>query len=202
MKNKVLMGLAAIAMVAVLSSCGKKPQTEIDATNAAITAAQTAEAAVYVPDEFAALQDSMKTVMADITAQESKLFKNFGTAKTKLASTLTLADKVAADAATRKEEVKSEADTLMTALKTVIDENGTLMKKAPRGKEGAAVLNAMKTDMSAIEASVTEAQGLIDNGTYMDALNKLKAAKEKADGINTELKDAIEKVTGKRPGGK
>jgi uncharacterized protein YicC (UPF0701 family) len=202
MKNKVLMGLAAIAMVAVLSSCGKKPQTEIDATNAAITAAQTAEAAVYVPDEFAALQDSMKNVMADITAQESKLFKNFGTAKTKLASTLTLADKVAADAATRKEEVKSEADTLMTALKSVIDENGVLMKKAPRGKEGAAVLNAMKTDMSAIEASVTEAQGLIDNGTYMDALNKLKAAKEKADGINTELKDAIEKVTGKRPGAK
>ena len=40
MKNKVLMGLAAIAMVAVLSSCGKKPQVEIDATNAAITEAQ------------------------------------------------------------------------------------------------------------------------------------------------------------------
>jgi len=28
----------------------------------------------------------------------------------------------------------------------------------------------------------------------MDALNKIKAAKEKADGINTELKDAIAKV--------
>jgi hypothetical protein len=200
MKNKVLMGLAAIAIVAVLSSCGKKPQAEIDATNAAITAAQTAEAAVYVPDEFAALQDSMKAIMANITAQESKLFKNFGATKTELASTLTLADKVAADAAARKEEVKTEADTLMTNVKAVIVENGVLMKRAPRGKEGAAVLNAMKTDMSAIEASVTEAQGLIENGTYMDALNKLKAAKDKADGINTELKDAIEKVTGKRPG--
>ena len=44
MKNKVLMGLAAIVMVAVLSSCGKKPQAEIDATNAAIEAAKTAEA--------------------------------------------------------------------------------------------------------------------------------------------------------------
>ncbi len=202
MKNKVFMGLAAIAMVAVLSSCGKKPQVEIDATNAAITAAQTAEAAVYVPDEFAAVQDSMKSIMTEVQAQESKLFKNFGDVKTKLASTLTLANKVAVDAAAKKEEVKTEVDTMMTNIKAVIDENGTLMKKAPRGKEGAAVLEAMKTDMATVEASVTEAQSLYDQGTYMDALNKLKAAKEKADGINTELKDAIEKVTGKRPGGK
>jgi len=36
-------------MVAFLSSCGKVPQTEIDATNAAIAAAQAAEANVYVP---------------------------------------------------------------------------------------------------------------------------------------------------------
>jgi hypothetical protein len=202
MKNKLLMGLAAIVMVAILSSCGKKPQVEIDATNAAIDAAKTAEAAVYVPEEFAAVQDSMKAIMADIQVQESKLFKNFGTAKTKLASTLTFANKVAVDAAAKKEEVKQEVDSLMTNIKAVITENGELMKKAPRGKEGAAVLAAMKTDMSAIEASVSEAQGLYDQGTYMDALNKITAAKEKADGINTDLKDAIEKVTGKRPGGK
>jgi uncharacterized protein YicC (UPF0701 family) len=202
MKNKLLMGLAAIVMVAILSSCGKKPQVEIDATNAAIDAAKTAEAAVYVPEEFAAVQDSMKAIMADIQVQESKLFKNFGAAKTKLASTLTFANKVAVDAAAKKEEVKQEVDSLMTNIKAVITENGELMKKAPRGKEGAAVLAAMKTDMSAIEASVSEAQGLYDQGTYMDALNKITAAKEKADGINTDLKDAIEKVTGKRPGGK
>lgn len=202
MKNKVLLGLAAIAMVAILSSCGKKPQAEIDATNAAITAAQTAEAAVYVPAEFTAVQDSMKAVMADITAQDSKLFKKFGPSKAKLASTLTLANKVAADAAAKKDEVKKEVETLLTDTKAVCDENVTLMKKAPRGKEGAAVLEAMKTDMSAIDASCTEAQGLYDKGTYMDAYNKIKAAKDKADGINTELKDAIAKVSGKKPAAK
>jgi len=198
MKNKFLLGLAAIAMVAVLSSCGKKPQAEIDATNAAIAAAQTAEAAVYVPAEFTAVQDSMNAIMADITAQDSKLFKKFGPSKAKLASTLTLANKVATDAAAKKEEVKAEVTTLLTDTKAVCDENVTLMKKAPRGKEGAAVLEAMKTDMSAIDASCTEAQDLFDKGNYMDALNKIKAAKDKADGINTELKDAIAKVSGKK----
>jgi hypothetical protein len=198
MKNKVLMGLAAIAMVAFLSSCGKVPQVQIDATNAAIAAAQTAEAAVYVPAEFTAVQDSMKAIMADVEAQKSKLFKKFGPAKLKLDATLALATKVAANAAVKKEEVKKEVETVMTEIKAVIEENKTLITKAPRGKEGAAVLEQIKTEMATIEGSVVEAQGLYDKGTYMDALNKVKAAKERAVGINTELKDAIAKVKGRK----
>jgi len=197
MKNKVLMGLAAIAMVAFLSSCGKVPQAKVDATNAAITAAQTAEAAVYVPAEFTAVQDSMKAINAAIEVKKSKLFKKFGPIELKLDATLAQAQKVATDAVAKKEEVKKEVETTMAAVKTTMEENATLMKKAPRGKEGAAVLEAMKTDMAAIEASVAEAQASYDKGTYMDALNKIKAASDKANGINTELKDAIDKVKGK-----
>jgi len=198
MKNKVLMGLATVAMVAFLSSCGKVPQAQIDATNAAIEAAKTAEAAVYVPAEFAAVQDSMNAITADVEAQNSKLFKKFGPAKLKLDATLALANQVAANAAVKKEEVKKEVETLMTEIKTVIEENKTLMTKAPRGKEGAAVLEQIKTEMTTIEGSVVEAQGMYDKGTFMDALNKVKAAKERAVGINTELKDAIAKVKARR----
>ncbi len=196
MKNKIFMGIAAVAMVAVLSSCGKKPQVEIDATNTAIEAAKTAEAAVYVPTEFAAVQDSMTAIMADVAAQESKLFKKYGPAKLKLVATLDLAKKVATDAAAKKEEVKKEAEASLAGIKTVLDENKTLMTKAPRGKEGAAVLEQIKTESAGIEASVAEAQGLFDKGTYMDALNKIKAATVSANNINTELKDAIAKVKG------
>jgi len=146
MKNKVLMGLAAIAMVAVLSSCGKVPQAEIDAANAAIAAAQTAEANVYVPTEFAAVQDSMNAINAAVEAQKGKLFKKFGPIKEKLTATVTLANKVAADAATKKEEVKAEVTSLMASIKTVLDENKTLITKAPRGKEGAAVLEQIKSE--------------------------------------------------------
>ncbi len=197
MKNKVLMGLAAIAMVAFLSSCGKVPQAKVDATNAAIAAAQTAEAAVYVPAEFAAVQDSMKAINAEIEVQKSKLFKKFGPVTIKLDETLAAANKAATDAVAKKEEVKKEVETSLAAVKAVIEENKTLITKAPRGKEGAAVLEQIKTEMTTIEASVAEAQGLFDKGSYMDALNKVKAANERATGINTELKDAIAKVKGK-----
>jgi predicted small lipoprotein YifL len=194
MKNKVLLGLAVIAMVAVLTSCGKKPQAEIDAATAAIEAAKTAEAAVYVPAEFAAVQDSLNAVMADITAKESKLFKNFKGETAKLASVLTLANTVAANAATKKEEVKAEAANLMTAIKTVIEENGKLIPKLPRGKEGAAVIEQIKADAATVDTSVVAAQGLFDKGSFMDALNKIKAAKEKAEGLNTEVKEVLTKA--------
>jgi predicted small lipoprotein YifL len=194
MKNKVLMGLAVIAMVAVLSSCGKKPQAEIDAANAAIEAAKTAEAAVYVPAEFAAVQDSMNAVVADITAKESKLFKNFKGETAKLANVLTLANTVAANAATKKEEVKAEAANLLTGIKTVIDENVKLIPKLPRGKEGAAVIEQIKAEVASVDAAVVEAQGLFDKGSYMDALNKVKAAKEKAEGLNAEVKEVLTKA--------
>jgi len=194
MKNKVLMGLAAIMMVAVLSSCGKKPQAEIDAANAAIEAARTAEAAVYVPEEFSALQDSLNAVMAAITAKESKLFKNFTLETEKLAQVATLASTVSASAATKKEEVKAEAANLLTAIKAVIEENAKLIPKLPRGKEGAEVIEQIKADVATVDAAVVEAQGLFDNGSFMDAMNKIKAAKEKADGLNAEVKEVLTKA--------
>jgi hypothetical protein len=194
MKNKILMGLAAVAMVAVLSSCGKTPQVEIDAANAAIEAAKTAEAAVYLPAEFAAVQDSLNAVMTEIAAQESKLFKKFGPAKTKLASIVTLANQVAANTATKKDEVKGEVANVMTSIKTVIEENGKLIPKLPRGKEGAAVIEQIKADVATVDAAVVEAQGLFDKGSFMDALNKINAANEKATALNTEVKEALTKA--------
>jgi hypothetical protein len=194
MKNKVLMGLAAIAMVAVLASCGKVPQAEIDATNAAIAAAQAAEANVYIPSEFAALQDSMTAINAEVEVQKSKLMKKYGPVKESLTSTLALANQVAANAAVKKEEVKKQAETLLNDIKAVIAENGKLIPKLPRGKEGAAVIEQIKADMATVDVSVVEAQGLYDKGAYMDAFNKIQAAKAKADGLNAEVKEALTKA--------
>ena len=188
------MGMAVIAMVAVLSGCGKKPQVEIDATNAAIEAAKAAEAPVYLPADFAAVQDSMNAVMAAIEAKEGKLFKSMAAEKEKLTAVTTLANQVAANVAAKKEEVRKEAETLLNDIKTVVAENNKLVPKLPRGKEGAAVIEQIKADLANVDAAVAEAQGAYDKGAFMDALNKIKAAKEKADGLNAEIKEALTKA--------
>jgi len=194
MKNKVLMGFAAIAMVVVLASCGKVPQAQIDATNAAIEAAKAAEANVYLPAEFAAVQDSMNAVLANIETQKSKLFKKFGDSKAKLDEITNMANQAAAGVAAKKEEVKKEAQTLLTDIKTVIEENTKLIPKLPRGKEGVQVIEQIKADLSGVESAVAEAQGLFDKGSFMDAVNKIKSAKAKADGLNSEIKEALTKA--------
>jgi hypothetical protein len=55
----------------------------------------------------------------------------------------------------------------------------------------------MKTEMATVEASVTEAQAMYDKGAYMDAFNKVTAAKATADKINADVKEAIKKVGGR-----
>lgn len=194
MKNKVLMGLATLMMVAFLTGCGKAPQAQIDAVNAAIEAAKTAEANVYLPDEFAALQESMSSAMADIETQKGKLFKKFGDVKLKLDETLAKANQLTSDVAGKKEEVKGQVSTLMDGIKTVIEENGKLIPKLPRGKEGAQVIEQIKADLATVDAAVVEAQGLFDKGSFMDALNKINAAKEKAESLNAEIKEVLTKA--------
>jgi hypothetical protein len=194
MKNKIFMGLAAIVMVVVLASCGKAPQAEIDAANTAIEAAKTAEAPVYLSADFAAVQDSMNAINAEIEAMSSKLFKNYGVVKTKLEQTTAAANQVTANAAVKKEEVKKEVETAIAAMKTVVEENKTLITKAPRGKDGAEVLAQIKTEIATTDTAIAEAQGLYDKGAFMDALNKVKASNVMAVNNNTELKDAIAKV--------
>ncbi|MDX9947727.1 MAG: hypothetical protein RBS38_10195 [Bacteroidales bacterium] len=194
MKKRVLMGLAIISMVVALTSCGKKPQVEIDAVNAAIEAAKSAEAATYLPAEFAALQDSLNSVMTAITAKEGKMFKNFKAEIARLGEVTALANTVTANVAAKKDEVKAEVSGMMTAIKTVIDENALLIPKLPRGKEGAAVIEQIKADVATVDAAVAEAQGLFDKGAFMDAMNKINAAKEKADGLNAEVKEVLTKA--------
>jgi len=194
MKNKVLMGFATIVMVVVLASCGKVPQAQIDSTNAAIEAAKAAEADVYLPAEFAAVQDSMNAVLANIETQDSKLFKKFGDSKTKLDEITNMANQAAAGVAAKKEDVKKEAQTLLTDIKTVIEENTKLVPKLPRGKEGAQVIEQIKADLAGVESAVAEAQGLFDKGSFMEATNTVKSAKAKADGLNSEIKEALTKA--------
>ena len=79
-------------------------------------------------------------------------------------------------------------------IKAVITENAKLFPKLPKGKEGAAVIEQIKSELATVDNSVVEAQGLFDKGSFMEALNKIKAAKEKADGLNAEIKEALTKA--------
>lgn len=194
MKNKMLMGFAVIVMIGILAGCGKVPQAQIDATNAAIEAARTVQADIYLPDEFAAIQDSMNAILVNIELQKSKLFKNFGEEKDRLDQVTNMANQTAARVDAKKEEVKQEVQNLLNETRNVVAENSRLVTRLPRGKEGAQVIEQIKADLSGVENAVSEAQNLFDKGAFMDALNRVKAARAKADGLNSEMKEVLTKA--------
>jgi hypothetical protein len=83
----------------------------------------------------------------------------------------------------------------MADAKTLLDEAKALLVKAPKGKEGKAVVEEMKNELTVIETSLTDAQTLFDEGTnYMEVVDKVKASTEGINGIIAELKAAMEKA--------
>jgi|ADurb_Cas_01_Slu_FD_contig_41_2729278_length_709_multi_22_in_0_out_0_1 hypothetical protein len=193
MRKSFLAGLAGLALVVSMSSCDKLPQEKVDAAVAALDSAKIAEAELYVPQLFAQVQDSLKSAQNNIETQKSKMFANFDGVRAQLDAVVAMAADVKVKAAERKEAVKQEIVAVIAEVATIVAENNELIKKAPRGKEGASALEAIKADLAGIDAAVAEAQGAFDSGVYIPTIDKVKAAKDKAVSINAELKAAIEK---------
>ncbi len=185
--------LSAMSIAVLFSSCGKVPQVEIDGANASIEAAKSVGADVYAAEDFVALQDSMRSVNENVEVQNAKFFKNFDKVSAQLVVVNTMAVEAKAKAETRKAEVKLEIEGLQIEVSSILVQNNELATVAPKGKEGAAALEAIKGDISLIESSLTEVEGLVAQDKLMPALDKVKAAKEKALAINTELNEVIAK---------
>ena len=113
MKKKISYGIAALMVAILLSGCGKVPQTEIDQANAAIDSARAAGAEIYVPEAYAAVRDSMASVMIRIEEQDSKLVRNYADSKEELAQIAEMAREVILKSETRKAEIKSETLTIL-----------------------------------------------------------------------------------------
>ncbi len=197
MKNRIIIGLTTMVVVTLLlTGCSKVPQAELDAANTAIESARTAGADLYLPDAYAALQDSMKVITEKIELQKTKMFKSYGGVKEELNALTVLADSIARQTEVRINEVKTEVQNTLVEVKTMLEENKQLVTKAPKGKGGSAALMEIKNEISVIEGSLDEASKLFEANEYITALDKVKAAKNQATAINTELKEVIAKYSG------
>jgi len=198
MKNRFFLVVATVAAVALMTSCAKVPQEAIDAAKAAIETAKTAQADVYFPAEFAALNDQLTVINQDIETQKSKTAKDFKLVKTNVEAIALQAGELGGKVEAKKAEVKAEAEGMMTGVTTLLDEAKALLLKAPKGKEGKAVLEQMKNELTAVETSLADAKTAFDGGTnYVQVVDKVKAATETVNGIIAELKAAIVKAGGK-----
>ena len=195
MKNRFFLVVATVAAVALMTSCAKVPQEALDAASAALESAKTVQTDVYFPAEFAALNDSLTVMLQNIETQKSKSAKDFKAIKLNAEAITLKAGELAGQVEAKKAEVKAEAETMMAGAKTLLDEANALILKAPKGKEGKAVVEEIKNELTVIETSLTDTQALFDGGTnYVQVVDKVKAATEGLNGIIAELKEAMAKA--------
>ena len=202
MKRNLLLTFAALAGMAILfSSCAKLPEMEMTNAKAAVEAAKAAEADRYIPQEFRALQDSLNVAMTAVENQKSKfvLFRSYKKATAQLNNVITLGNTVKENAGIRKEQVKNEAQQTLAEATTLVTEVKDLIAKAPKGKEGKEALEAIQSDLALVEASLAEVSTLINNGDFLTALDKVKAARDKGQSLKTELEEAIARKSMKKP---
>jgi len=196
MKNKVFFYVLALGvMILVASGCQKVPQAQLDLAKAALDSAKTVQADRYLPAEFNSIQDTFNLAVTTIETMKSQSFwkRNYKEAAAQLDRVKANADVVITNTAAKKEEVKKAAEAAIVEVNALVAENKELIKKAPKGKEGKAALEAIQADLTTIESTVTEATGIITQGDYLTANDKLSAAKEKALSIKAELQAAIDK---------
>ena len=83
-------------------------------------------------------------------------------------------------------------------VKKLIETNKQLISEAPKGKEGATALMAIKGELSVVETSLGEAEAYFQKEEYLTSLDIVKSAKDKATALNEELSGVIAKYKASR----
>ena len=191
--KKYFVFFTVITVTLIFSSCAKAPQAEMDAAKAALEQAKVAQADIFLETEFVAIQDSVNKAATEIQSQKSKVFGNYKGAKQTLENVNTQATDLVEKTEVRKQEVKNEVVATQAEIVSLMEENNKMVEIAPKGKEGKEALAAIKSDLTSINASASEIQALLESNELIAAQTKANAVKQKASGINAELKTVLEK---------
>ena len=192
---KIKLILVALMGVMLFSSCAKYPQAQVDQVTAAVDSVKAVGGDLYVPEVYKALTDSFTSAKAQVETEKSKFFKTYKVAKASLVVVNTMAVDALVKVEARKTELKAENDALVIEVKALVVTDKELLAKAPKGKDGKAALEAIKTDISTVEATIVEVEGLIVSGDILGANTKIKVAKGKATDLKNELEEVLVKVS-------
>jgi hypothetical protein len=189
-------------MALVVAGCGKPPEAETQAAQAAMNDAKAAEAATYAGAELDAAEDTLAAAQAEVEKQNSKfaLFRNYKEAGRMMAVAQGLAQNAQQVAGVEKEKARVEAEGLYTQLSAAVDSTRALMEKAPRDKEGKKIMAMIMTDLDGAAATMPEIRAMIDKGDYRGAIQNARASMQKVESLRSEIQGAIDKKASMRSG--
>ncbi len=183
-KNRKLLGLA-ILVIALIISCGKLPQTQIDTAKAALDSLIAHGADKILPEDFSVLQDNLDDALKMVEAQNSKMFKSFGDAKEKLAGVIDDAEDLAKKNDERKAALLEEIEDLIKEIGTINNDSKNMIPKTGNVTSQQLVL---RKEAYAVDSSLDEIRTMVEENDLVVALEKLEELQKEAERINSELK--------------
>ncbi|HWR82712.1 MAG TPA: hypothetical protein VN285_05375 [Candidatus Deferrimicrobium sp.] len=184
----LLLGLAVILLV----GCSKAPEMEMQAADAAMQSARTAEAEQYAPQAYRVAMDTLNAAKAAKQEQDSKfaLFRSYGKSKQGFISAQALLESAKTEAEQEKERVRLEVMDLMTRVQASIDSATAALASAPKGKGSKADIEMIQNDLNSVNASFAAAKVDFEAGKFLVAKSKFETVMAGAQRIVTEIEAA------------
>jgi hypothetical protein len=202
--NKTKMRLSLLIAICIAASlsfvgCASAPTAEIDATKAAVTAAQTDDIRTYASDSLKTAEDTLAKATGEVQTQDGKsgFSRDYKAASELLKQAKDAAAKAQTDAQANKAKTKADAEALIAGLATQLADAKKALATAPKGKDTKAELEALQNDLKSADEAAAAASTAISQEKFMDALGQAKTAKAKADGVIEQVAAAKAKIKGR-----
>jgi hypothetical protein len=180
--------IAAASIFMMITGCAKEPIREMGMAKAAMDSAKAAQADVYLPDQFASVNESLNAALSDIDRQKaaSALKRNYDKDKQSLVSVVSSAADLKAKAAEEKARVQSEVEASVARATSAIAEFKAGFKKPPKSKKARAAFSAVRGKLAGVEALVKDAQNAQAAGDILGAREKVNSALAKIESFKAE----------------
>jgi Domain of unknown function (DUF4398) len=184
--------LSSLALLAALASaCAGPPDKEIQQAQAAIDAAKAAGADRYAPDDFNAARDALKLAADAVTQRDYRLALNHALDARERAQS------ASKDTTERKAAVRVEADRAMAAVGPALSEAHVRLTAAEAAHVSPRTLAEARHTIAGVDQAVQKAGAARDRGDYLDAVELLKSAMPRLQGVAKDL-EAVTPATPRR----
>lgn len=198
MKHSIRYLMITLVVIFLIAGCSKQPLQEINAAKSAVDSLISEGAEKYLPADAIKINDDLSKAMAEVKAQDAKMFKNYGKAKEMLTSVKAAAEAVNAKLPAKKEEARKDAITAIEDAKTAIAELKTLLEKASRGKGPKADNETISAEVKNLDDSFKELQMQVDREDYLTIASKASEIRNKTLKLSTLLKQTPAKTEKKK----
>jgi len=189
MKGKSSIRVLTILFFSVLSislvcGCAKPPKQEIDAAKAAVDEAINAGAQDYATDQLKATQDLIAQMDSQVEKKEYKAAKETAIqAREKALEAKSVAE-------TNKAKAKEDAQNASNEIKQNVDKVKGLLSEAENSGVPAVDINPIKEQMTSLETSMGDLDGMMTGEKYKEAIEKTNQLKGQLTQIEQGITDA------------